>query len=321
MHPIRRASSCRRGRGCRDRRRPRSNASCTRSGPSCACSRCAERCSWCRSTTSPMVHAAASRAVAETERKRTIAMLTEAGIGPDPAALLEELEVVGLAAVRERGEATTAELRALDPRLGQKMTIARGKPYEATISVGQKVFFHLALDGRIARGRPRGTLDRQPVPLEPDRALAPGRHRRHVGRRRPSRARQEVAAGVRSGHPRRHPVVDGLVTRPRRGKPWPRSTSSRWTSTEVGSATCWPMTSSRARRPSRGSRSFPRWTPRPWAGRIATGTSVGIARRCSTAPATPARRSGSTGTSSVAGRRATAARSRCISSRMSERRP
>ena len=105
----------------------------------------------------PVVHAAASRAVAATERKRTIAMLTEAGIGPDPAALLEELESVGLVAVRERGEATTAELRAIDPRLGQKLTLSRGKSYEATISVGQKVFFHLALDGRIGRGRPRGT--------------------------------------------------------------------------------------------------------------------------------------------------------------------
>ena len=105
----------------------------------------------------PMINAAASRAVAETERKRTIAMFTEAGIGPDPAALLAELEDIGLAAVRKRGEATTADLRALDPRLGQKITIARGKPYEATISVGQKVFFHLALDGRIARSRPRGS--------------------------------------------------------------------------------------------------------------------------------------------------------------------
>ena len=104
-----------------------------------------------------MVHAAASRAVAETERKRTIARLTDAGIGPDPAALLEELEVAGLAAVRERGEATTAELRGLDPRLSQKLTLSRGKPYEATISLGQKVFFHLSLDGRIARGRPLGT--------------------------------------------------------------------------------------------------------------------------------------------------------------------
>jgi len=105
----------------------------------------------------PMVHAAASRAVAEAERKRTIARLTEAGISPDPAAMLEELEAVGLAAVRERGEATTAELRSLDPRLSQKMTLSRGKPYEATITLGQKVFFHLALDGRIGRGRPLGT--------------------------------------------------------------------------------------------------------------------------------------------------------------------
>jgi hypothetical protein len=105
----------------------------------------------------PIVHAAASRAIAETERKRTLGMLTGAGIGRDPAALLRELEAIGLAAVRERGEATTAELTALDPRLGQRITMARGKRYEATISVSQKVFFHLSLDGRIGRGRPRGT--------------------------------------------------------------------------------------------------------------------------------------------------------------------
>ena len=105
----------------------------------------------------PIVHAAASRAVAETERRRTIKMLTDAGIGPDPGQLLEELEAAGLAAVRERGEATTAELTGLDPRLGQKITLARGKSYEATISVSQKVFFHLALDGRIGRSRPLGT--------------------------------------------------------------------------------------------------------------------------------------------------------------------
>lgn len=104
-----------------------------------------------------IVHAAASRAIAETERKRTLGMLAGAGIGPDPAALLNELEAIGLAAVRERGEATTAELTALDPRLGQKITLGRGKSYQATISVSQKVFFHLALDGRIARGRPLGT--------------------------------------------------------------------------------------------------------------------------------------------------------------------
>src|SRR5918999_62511 len=105
----------------------------------------------------PMVHAAASRAIAEMERRRTLGMLVGAGIGPDPAALLEDLEAIGLAAIRERGEATTAELRLLDPRLDQRITVARGKSYEGTISVSSKVFFHLALDGRIGRTRPRGT--------------------------------------------------------------------------------------------------------------------------------------------------------------------
>ncbi|CAN5645809.1 winged helix DNA-binding domain-containing protein [soil metagenome] len=104
-----------------------------------------------------MIHAAASQAIAQAERRRTIAMFAEGGVGPDPSILLEELEAAGLAALRERGEATTSELTALDPRLGHKITLARGKAYEGTISVSQKVFFHLALDGKIGRGRPRGT--------------------------------------------------------------------------------------------------------------------------------------------------------------------
>lgn len=105
----------------------------------------------------PMIHAAASLAVAEAERKRTLQMLSGAAIGPDPAKMLAELEDACLAAIRERGEATTSELRQMDPRLGQKITLARGKSYEGTISIATKVVFHLALDGRIARGRPLGT--------------------------------------------------------------------------------------------------------------------------------------------------------------------
>ena len=104
-----------------------------------------------------IVHAATSRGIAEAERKRTLKMLTDAGIGSDPAALLAQLEADGLAVVRDSGEITTSELRQLDPRLGQKITLARGKSYEGTITVATKVVFHLALDGRIARGRPLGT--------------------------------------------------------------------------------------------------------------------------------------------------------------------
>jgi Winged helix DNA-binding domain len=104
-----------------------------------------------------IVHAAASLRISERERRRTHQMLTDAGIGPDPAALIHELEELALAAVHANPEATTAELRAADPRLDQRIPIARGKSYEGSISVASQIFFHLALDGRIARSRPRGT--------------------------------------------------------------------------------------------------------------------------------------------------------------------
>jgi hypothetical protein len=105
----------------------------------------------------PIVHAAASIDIGARERTRTVRMFADGGVQPDPAVVLEELESIGLAALRQRDEASTAELTAIDPRLGQAITLARGKAYEGTISVSSKVFFHLALDGHIGRGRPRGS--------------------------------------------------------------------------------------------------------------------------------------------------------------------
>ena len=104
-----------------------------------------------------VIHAAASRAVAAVERRRTVAMLAEAGVGPEPGRLLSELEAVGLEAIRARGEVTTGELRALDPRLDGRITTSPGTSYQGRISVASKVAFHLALDGHIGRDRPRGT--------------------------------------------------------------------------------------------------------------------------------------------------------------------
>lgn len=48
----------------------------------------------------PVVHAAASRAVAEVERRRTLGMLADAGIGPEAARLLGELEAIRTARSR-----------------------------------------------------------------------------------------------------------------------------------------------------------------------------------------------------------------------------
>lgn len=103
------------------------------------------------------LHHAASLDVAARERAANLRMFEAGGVGPDTGALFRELERLGLAAVQERGEATTAELAALDPRLGRRITIAQGKAYEGSISVAQRVFLLLAADGHIGRGRPRGT--------------------------------------------------------------------------------------------------------------------------------------------------------------------
>jgi hypothetical protein len=105
----------------------------------------------------PMVFAAGSRDVADRERPRTVKMLAAAGIGSDPGTHLAELEEVALAGIREHGEVATRELRDLDPRLAERFTVARGKSYEGSMAVISRVVHHLALDGRIGRGRPRGT--------------------------------------------------------------------------------------------------------------------------------------------------------------------
>ncbi len=105
----------------------------------------------------PMVFAAGSRDVADRERPRTVKMLAAADIGSDPGRHLAELEEVALAAIRERGEVATRELRDVDPRLAERFTVARGKSYEGSMAVISRVVHHLALDGRIGRGRPRGS--------------------------------------------------------------------------------------------------------------------------------------------------------------------
>jgi hypothetical protein len=103
------------------------------------------------------IHAAASVEVGERERRRTLKLLTDAGVDQETIDHLDELGDVALAAIRERGEASTAELRELDPRLGERMTFGVGKRYQNSISVMSRVVFNLALSGRIGRGRPRGS--------------------------------------------------------------------------------------------------------------------------------------------------------------------
>jgi hypothetical protein len=105
----------------------------------------------------PVVLAACTRAIAVVERRRTVQFLGQAGIADDPATWLAEVEEATVAALARRGEALSAELSADEPRLAEQLRFAEGKSYASTQSVASRVLPLLAADGRVVRGRPRGS--------------------------------------------------------------------------------------------------------------------------------------------------------------------
>jgi hypothetical protein len=108
----------------------------------------------------PIVHAASTRAIAATERVKLIQMLEQAGVpasGADPGSWLKEVEEATLRALEQLAEATGAELATRVPGLRERVVMAAGKKYEAEVNLTTRVLFLLAADGRIIRGRPRGS--------------------------------------------------------------------------------------------------------------------------------------------------------------------
>ena len=105
----------------------------------------------------PVVQAACTSAIAERERRRLVARLEGAGIARDAARWLAEVEDATLRALAARGEAAAVELSADVPRLRERVLMAEGKPYEAWQNISTWVLSLLSADGRIVRGRPRGS--------------------------------------------------------------------------------------------------------------------------------------------------------------------
>lgn len=104
----------------------------------------------------PVVHYSSALAIALKERKQLARQLLEAG-GFD-AAWLAGAEADVLAALRERDDATAAELGEAVPRLREQIVYAAGKPYEARQGVGTRLLYLMAMEGLIVRrGRPSGS--------------------------------------------------------------------------------------------------------------------------------------------------------------------
>jgi Winged helix DNA-binding domain len=105
----------------------------------------------------PVVQAACTDAIAVQQRRLLVDMVGRAGLADDPGRWVEAVGTVALEALAARGEATAAELAADDPRLAQQFVLAEGKTYEGRQSVATRILLVLAAEGRIVRGRPRGS--------------------------------------------------------------------------------------------------------------------------------------------------------------------
>ncbi|MBV9355788.1 MAG: AlkZ family DNA glycosylase [Chloroflexi bacterium] len=105
----------------------------------------------------PIVQSACTSAIAAQERRRLLALLEEAEVAEDAAAWLADVEQATLAELERRGEATALELGQVEPRLRHQLLFAQGKSYAGSQSVSTRILFLLAAEGRLIRGRPRGT--------------------------------------------------------------------------------------------------------------------------------------------------------------------
>ncbi len=100
---------------------------------------------------------ACTRAYAAPERRRLAKVLADQGVAGEPEAWIDRVSGAVLAALDEVGEATGAELRTHVPELTETIEYAVGKPYGGTAALTTRIVFLLAADGKIVRGRPRGS--------------------------------------------------------------------------------------------------------------------------------------------------------------------
>ncbi|CAM5449315.1 hypothetical protein GCM10010329_34550 [Streptomyces spiroverticillatus] len=110
--------------------------------------------------TAPVMQAACSDAVAARERRKLLGFLAASKVADDEQGVRDWLAAAEEAAVRAlaaRGECTASELAGDDPLLSTPVTIVAGKEPYPTQKAASRLLLLLAAEGRVVRGRPRGT--------------------------------------------------------------------------------------------------------------------------------------------------------------------
>ena len=104
-----------------------------------------------------VVQRACTDALVPRERRNLQELLREGGVTDDGEAWLAEAEEATLRALEARGEALAGELSRDVPALRAQMRFGEGTRWEGVQAATTRVLFLLAAQGRLARGRPRGS--------------------------------------------------------------------------------------------------------------------------------------------------------------------
>lgn len=104
-----------------------------------------------------IMHAASPDAFGAAERRRFERLLTEQWKSLDAGAWIDEVEARIIEELGTHGEATANELRDVIPEMRETVTFGEGRSWGGTIGVSTRLLLLLAAQGRIVRGRPRGS--------------------------------------------------------------------------------------------------------------------------------------------------------------------
>lgn len=105
-----------------------------------------------------IIQSACSDVIARGERARAQRMLEDAGVTDDGEGWLAAAEERTLEALDRLGEATAPELSREVEALRTQIPFGAGKPWAGTFGMSTRLLFLLAAEGRIIRGRPKGSL-------------------------------------------------------------------------------------------------------------------------------------------------------------------
>ncbi|HEX9863439.1 MAG TPA: winged helix DNA-binding domain-containing protein [Acidimicrobiia bacterium] len=106
----------------------------------------------------PLLHYSSTVALMAAERTRAVRMVEDAGIATNGTKWVERVSERTLEALHARGEALATELTKDVPELGEKITFyKKDGSVLSKVGMSTRILFLLAIEGRIIRGRPKGS--------------------------------------------------------------------------------------------------------------------------------------------------------------------